>query len=78
MLKLSQYLAKDAWDVVKLINPDPFGITTLVENDIPRWGQWPVSERCKYFYYQVKKMLLEEILPLEKEMLHLAESRTGD
>lgn len=33
------------------------------------WSNWPVSDRCKSYYYRIKDFLKNEIIPVEKEIL---------
>jgi hypothetical protein len=39
--------------------------------DANLWGQWPVSDRCKYYYYEVKKFIMEYVFPIESSIIEL-------
>jgi len=36
------------------------------------WSHWPVSERCKSYYYRIKDFMRDEIFPIEKAILDKA------
>ena len=38
-------------------------------NDGSLWSNWPVSDRCKSYYYRIKDFLKEEVFPIEKAIL---------
>lgn len=37
--------------------------------DSALWSNWPVTDRCKSYYYRIKDFLKEEVFPIEKEIL---------
>lgn len=45
---------------------DPFNIREKLIVDAGVWSNWPVSDRCKYYYYEIKRFLIEEYFPIEK------------
>lgn len=38
-------------------------------NDSSLWSKWPVTDRCKSYYYRIKDFLKEEVFPIEKFIL---------
>ena len=40
-----------------------------LENDLALWSNWNVSDRCKYYYYEVKRFMIKEYFPIEKKIL---------
>ena len=51
---------------------DPFGIKMRATNDGSLWSNWPVSQRCKSYYYRIKDFLRDEVFPVEKAILDKA------
>ncbi|CAD8096215.1 unnamed protein product [Paramecium primaurelia] len=69
----SLFLAKAGNDIIlELTEGDPFGIKMRATNDAQIWSNWPVSERCKSYYYRIKDFLRDEVFPVEKAILDKA------
>jgi acyl-CoA dehydrogenase family protein 10 len=77
MLKSTIALADDAWAYVTAsTNNDPFGVRATLVADAALWGCWPVSDRCKWYYYEVKSFLVKYLFPIEKALIDEATRRT--
>ncbi|CAD8197842.1 unnamed protein product [Paramecium pentaurelia] len=69
-LNNSEFLSKAGYEIVlNLTDGDPFGIKMRAANDSSLWSKWPVTDRCKSYYYRIKDFLKEEVFPIEKVVL---------
>ncbi|CAD8119507.1 unnamed protein product [Paramecium sonneborni] len=69
-LENSEFLSKAGYQIVlNLTEGDPFGIKMRATSDSSLWSNWPVSERCKSYYYRIKDFLKDELFPVEKLIL---------
>ncbi|CAD8179021.1 unnamed protein product [Paramecium pentaurelia] len=69
----SHFLSKAGYEIIlRMTEGDPFGIKMRATNDGQLWSNWPVSERCKSYYYRIKDFMRDEIFPVEKTILDKA------
>ncbi|CAD8192764.1 unnamed protein product [Paramecium pentaurelia] len=66
----SEFLSEAGYQIIlELTEGDPFGIKLRAEKDCALWSNWPVTDRCKSYYYRIKDFLKQEVFPIEKEIL---------
>ncbi|CAD8118574.1 unnamed protein product [Paramecium sonneborni] len=66
----SEFLSQAGYSVIlNKTDQDPFGIRKRALSDFSLWSSWPVSDRCKSYYYRIKDFLIENVFPIEKEIL---------
>ncbi|CAK60823.1 unnamed protein product (macronuclear) [Paramecium tetraurelia] len=69
----SLFLTKAGYEIIsEMTEGDPFGIKMRATNDGQIWSHWPVSERCKSYYYRIKDFMRDEVFPIEKAILDKA------
>ncbi|CAK89235.1 unnamed protein product (macronuclear) [Paramecium tetraurelia] len=74
-----EIISRSAWNIVlELTNDDPFQIKLRAETDQLLWAKYPVSQRCKSYYYRVRDFLRDEVFPMEQSQFDIVYSFNKD